>query len=53
MKCGSAGLNIMLETTLQINPSGNLPFKHKKFGRKVEIINLQPSNMTKTELIIC
>lgn len=38
-----ADLNICLGSTLQINPSGSLALKNKKYGGKVVICNLQPT----------
>ncbi|KAL5278017.1 SIRT6 family protein [Megaselia abdita] len=40
---GIADLNIVLGSTLQIVPSGNLPIRNKKFGGQVVICNLQPT----------
>lgn len=40
---GIADLNIVLGSTLQIVPSGNLPLRNKKFGGQVVICNLQPT----------
>lgn len=48
-----ADLNITLGTTLQINPSGALPSKNKKFGGKLVICNLQPTKYDKkADLVI-
>lgn len=38
-----ADLNICLGSTLQINPSGSLALKNKKYGGKLVICNLQPT----------
>lgn len=46
-----ADLNICLGSTLQINPSGSLALKNKKFGGKLVICNLQPTKyVSKSEL---
>lgn len=42
-----ADLNICLGSTLQINPSGQLAIKNKKYGGKVVICNLQPTKFDK------
>lgn len=48
-----ADLNICLGSTLQINPSGSLCLKNKKFGGKLVICNLQPTKHDKkSDLII-
>lgn len=48
-----ADLNITLGTTLQINPSGALPSKSKKYGGKLVICNLQPTKYDKkADLVI-
>lgn len=48
-----ADLNIALGTTLQINPSGTLPMKNKKFDGKFVICNLQPTKYDKkADLVI-
>ena len=38
-----ADINICLGSTMQINPSGGLALKNKKFGGKLVICNLQPT----------
>lgn len=46
-------MNIVLGTTLQINPSGTLPVKNKKFDGKFVICNLQPTKYDKkADLVI-
>lgn len=48
-----ADLNICLGSTLQINPSGSLCLKNKKFGGKLVICNLQPTKHDKkADLVI-
>lgn len=48
-----ADLNITLGTTLQINPSGALPSKNKRYGGKLVICNLQPTKFDKkADLVI-
>lgn len=48
-----ADLNITLGTTLQINPSGALPSKNKRYGGKLVICNLQPTKYNKkADLVI-
>lgn len=48
-----ADLNITLGTTLQINPSGMLPLKNKRFQGKLVICNLQPTKYdNKADLVI-
>lgn len=48
-----ADLNICLGSTLQINPSGGLCLKNKKFGGKLVICNLQPTKHDKkADLVI-
>lgn len=42
-----ADLNICLGSTLQINPSGQLAIKNKKYGGKLVICNLQPTKYDK------
>lgn len=48
-----ADLNICLGSTLQINPSGQLAIKNKKYGGKLVICNLQPTKYDKkADLVI-
>lgn len=52
-KFSLADLNITLGSTLQINPSGTLPLKNKKFDGKLVICNLQPTKYDKkADLVI-
>lgn len=46
-------MNICLGSTLQINPSGSLAIKNKKYGGKLVICNLQPTKYDKkSDLVI-
>lgn len=48
-----ADLNVCLGSTLQINPSGQLAQKNKKYGGKMVICNLQPTKYDKkADLVI-
>ena len=50
-----AHLNVVLGSTLQIVPAGNLPLAHRKYhpGGRVAIVNLQPTKHDrKADLVI-
>lgn len=51
--CRKADVSVCLGTSLQINPSGNLPAQTVKYGGKLVIVNLQKTKHVRIVYVEC